>query len=229
MLFIVATPIGNLEDLSLRAAKILANSDITLAEDTRSYLKLKRSIEDLFRIKINKEQEVISYYKEVEAEKLPVILNLLKQGKQVSLISESGTPLINDPGLLLVKTVIQEQIPFTFIPGPTAFVSAVVFSGFGFKEVVFLGYFPKKKINKFLLKIKETALNLKSPVFVFYESPHRIKKTVKTLLEFFKDRISICLCRELTKRFEERIFIDYKEDLEKIVERGEYTVVVKIY
>ncbi len=228
MLYIIATPIGNLEDISYRSAKILSQLDVVLAEDTRTFLKLKNKIEELFGFSFKKEQKVISYYKEKESEKLGTVLELLKQGKDVGLISESGTPVISDPGWLLVSTVQKENIPFTLIPGPSAFVSAVVLSAFPFKEVVFLGFFPKRKRKRFLEKVKKAVYALEDPVFVFYESPHRIRKTVKEILEYFDKKVELCLCREMTKKFEEKIFVKSLKDLGKIPEKGEFTVVLKI-
>lgn len=227
MLYIVATPIGNLEDISYRAAKILSKLDVVLTEDTRSFLKLKDKIGELFGFSFKKEQKVISYYKEKESEKLGKILEFLRQEKDVGLISESGTPVISDPGWLLVSAVRRENIPFTLIPGPTAFASAGVLSTFPFKEIVFLGFFPKKKKGKFLEKIKGASLTLENPLFVFYESPHRIRKTVKEILEYFDKKVELCLCREMTKKFEEKIFVRDFEDLKKIPEKGEFTVVIK--
>lgn len=228
MLYIIATPIGNLKDISYRAAKTLSEVDIVLSEDTRSFYRLRKVVEELFGFSFKENQEVVSYYKEKEAEKIPLILDWLKQGKDIALVSESGTPLISDPGSLLVMTVIEEKIPFTFIPGPSAFVSAVVLAGFAFKEIVFLGYFPKKKRRKFLEKIRKAVKILENPIFVFYESPHRIKNTITKILEYFPKKVELCLCREMTKKFEEKLFIKDLKALEKISEKGEFTVVVKI-
>jgi len=155
-------------------------------------------------------------------------LEILKKGENVALVSEAGTPIIADPGFILVKTAYQEGIKVEFIPGPTAFVQAALSSNFEFKEIIFLGYFPKKKRKVFLEKIEKGSKIFESPIFVFYESPHRIKDTIKLILEYFKGKVNCCLCREMTKRFEERIIVNSKKDLEKFKEKGEYTVVLKL-
>ena len=229
MLYVVSTPIGNLEDLSFRAARIILKTPIILAEDTRSFAKLKNKALGLFGIdKANlPPQKIISYYKEVELKKLPKILGLLKEGKDIALVSEAGTPIISDPGFMLTKAAYQEGIKVEFVPGPTAFVQAALFSNFEFKEIIFLGYFPKKKRRRFLKKIEEGSKIFESPIFVFYESPHRIKDTARLIWEYFKGKINCCLCREMTKRFEERIIVNSQEDLKKLKEKGEYTVVLK--
>lgn len=137
MLFIVSTPIGNLEDMTLRAARTLATVDIILAEDTRSAHILLSSLEKNFGLSRNPNTHIISYYKEKEFEKLPEVLDLLKSDKNVALISEAGTPLISDPGSLLTQSVIKKNIPFTVIPGPSAVTTALVLSGLPSKNFYF--------------------------------------------------------------------------------------------
>src|SRR3990167_3673611 len=117
MLYIVSTPIGNLDDLSYRQARTLVDSDIILAEDTRSYQKLLSGIERIFNLKPKSNQKSISYYKEVEFEKLPEVLGYLESEQNVSLISDAGPPLVSDPGFLLVKEVVKRNIPYDSIPG----------------------------------------------------------------------------------------------------------------
>jgi 16S rRNA (cytidine1402-2'-O)-methyltransferase len=129
MLYFVGTPIGNLEDISYRQAKILTSSDTILAEDTRSAQTLLHAIQNLFNLKSVSGQKLISYYKEKEFDKLPYVLNDLKEDKIVSLVTEAGMPIISDPGFLLVKTVIQQSIPYEVIPGPSAVTTALVHSG----------------------------------------------------------------------------------------------------
>ena len=183
MLYIVSTPIGNLDDLSLRQAKTLVNSDIILAEDTRSAKILLDAIKQRFQFQVSsfKSPVIVSYYKEVEFEKLPEIISWLKQEKKVSLISESGSPLISDPGYLLVKTVIKEKLPLTIVPGPSAIISGLQLSGINPNQFMFLGFLPKKEnqivqlINQ-LYTIKKTFPEM---VFVFYESPQRIYRTLQ--------------------------------------------------
>ena len=143
MLYVVATPIGNLDDLSIRQAKTLATSDIILAEDTRSAHTLLDAIKKRFILPVTC-STVWSYYKEKEFEKLPEIIELLKQNKNISLISEAGTPLISDPGYLLVKNCIQRNLPMTVIPGASAITTALIYSGFNPHQHMFFGFFPKK-------------------------------------------------------------------------------------
>ncbi|MDP2638811.1 MAG: ribosomal RNA small subunit methyltransferase I [Candidatus Azambacteria bacterium] len=229
MLYIVATPIGNLDDLSIRQAKTLLSSDIILAEDTRSanilfdaiknrFPNLKSSINDL---------KIVSYYKEKEFEKLPQVIEWLKEDKIISLISESGVPLISDPGYLLVKTVIKEKIPFTVIPGGTAILTAIVHSGFDAKQFMFLGFLPKKESekNKLINKLKSIKEILPEMVFVFFESGQRINATLK----LFNDsgwNPYLAICRELTKKFEEIIRGKADELMDKRF-KGEITVIIK--
>lgn len=232
MLYIVSTPIGNLDDLSIRQAKTLILSDIILAEDTRSAKILLNAIKERFpQLTINNSQLTISYYKEKEFEKLPEILDLLKQGKNISLISESGTPLISDPGYLLVKACIKENLPFTVIPGPSALTTALVYSGFEvFSKnggVMFLGFFPKKQAQSFQLinRLKQIKNILPGIVFVFYESPMRINETLRCI-DTSKWDVEIVICREMTKKFEE-IIRGKAEELLKRNYKGELTVVIQ--
>lgn len=221
MLYIVATPIGNLNDLSYRQAKTISSSDIILSEDTRSTGLLLERIKQMFGFEINPELKLISYYKEKEFEKLSEILEFLRDGKEISLISQSGMPLISDPGYLLVKKVIEENLPYTIIPGPTAVVSALAYSGFDPKQFLFLGFLPKKQND--IKKLLERSLPLNIPV-VFYESPNRINKTLEILNEFYPNA-EVCICREMTKKFEE-IIRGRAGELMKRTYKGEITVVV---
>lgn len=229
MLSIVATPIGNLDDLSIRQAKILTSSDIILAEDTRSAKILLDACLTRFQIPITNNQppKLISYYKEKEFEKLPEVIDLLKQGKNISLISEAGTPLVSDPGYLLVKTCIKKNIPITVIPGPSAVTTALIYSGFNPQQHMFLGFFPKKEsqILQLINKLKQIKTIFPDVVFVFYESPLRINQTLQ-LINQAKLNVEAVICREMTKKFEEIV----RGPIEKLIERdykGEITVVMK--
>lgn len=230
MLFIVSTPIGNLDDLSIRQAKTLASSDIILAEDTRSAQTLLDAIKNHFRLQVSC-SIIKSYYKEKEFEKLPEIIDFLKQEKNISLISEAGTPLISDPGYLLVKTCIQKNIPITVIPGPSAITTALIYSGFNPNPpaggYMFLGFFPKKQsqILQLIKRLKDIKTIFPEMVFVFYESPMRINKTLRCI-DISKWDIEIVICREMTKKFEEII----RGPIYKLIDRtykGEITVVIK--
>jgi len=236
MLSIVGTPIGNLDDLSIRQAKTIASADIILSEDTRSTGFLLQKIKTLFNFEINPNQKMISYYKEQEFEKLPEIINLLTipqsshnpQNPQVVLVSESGMPLISDPGLLLIQQCIKKQIPFEVIPGPTAVTTALVHSGFNSKHFMYVGFLPKKKseILQLINRLKTISETLKDTIFVAYESPNRINKT----LELFDSTIpntEVVVTRELTKKFEEIVRGRPKELLNNKF-KGEITIVFRL-
>ncbi len=226
MLFIVSTPIGNLDDLSIRQAKILSLSDVVLAEDTRSTGILLQQISKKFNFSRNPSQKLISYYKEKEFEKLPEIIKMLVDGKTVSLVSESGMPLISDPGYLLVKTVIKQGLSFTVVPGASASTTALIYSGFPTDQFLFLGFLPKKRSQKakFLNSLKQIKKILPDLTTVFYESPKRVAETMEILNEIMPE-VEVCICRELTKMFEEIIRAKPKELINKSY-KGEITVVL---
>ncbi len=228
MLYIVATPIGNLDDLSYRQAKILSESDVILAEDTRSAQTLLSAIPKRFKFHIPRSLRIISYYKEREFEKLPEVFKLLKDNKNVSLVSESGLPLISDPGQLLVEQIIKQQLPFTVIPGPSAATAALVYSGFKTDCFMFLGFLPKKyaALVKTVEAMRQSNNILKELVFIFYESPQRINQTLKVLDEKIP-KADVCICREMTKQFEETIRGKPKDLMNKKY-KGEVTLVIKI-
>jgi len=235
MLSIVGTPIGNLDDLSIRQAKAIAQADIFLTEDTRSTGLLLQKIKSLFNFEINSHQRLISYYKEKEFEKLPEIITLLTnpqnphrpQLPHIVLVSKSGMPLISDPGLLLIQQCIKKQIPFEVIPGPTAITTALVYSGFNPEKFMFLGFLPKKKseLLQLINKLKQINQTLKDTVFVAYESPNRINKTLD-LFNYLTPNTDIIVCRELTKKFEE-IIRGKPKDLLDHKFKGEITIVFK--
>lgn len=204
MLYIVGTPIGNLDDLSLRQADIISSSDIVLTEDTRSTGLLLKRINEVFHFPINKNQRLISYYREKEFEKLPEVVELVEKGLKVCLISQAGMPLISDPGYLLVKTIIKKGLHFTVVPGPSAIVNALILSGFNPGNFCFLGFLPRKKSELVRCidtseKIREISPEMK---IIFFESPNRIGETLKILDERIPER-NIAICREMTKKFEE--------------------------
>jgi len=226
MLNIVSTPIGNLDDLSIRQAKTLAASDIILSEDTRSAQTLLDAIKKRFMLPVTC-SVVWSYYKEKEFEKLPEIIDLLKQEKNISLISEAGTPLVSDPGYLLVKTCIQKNILITVIPGPSAITTALVYSGFNPGEHMFLGFFPKKEsqLLQLINRLKQIKTIFPEMVFVFYESPLRINETLRCI-DTLKFNVEVVICREMTKKFEEII----RGPIDELIKRdykGEITVVIR--
>lgn len=226
MLYIVGTPIGNLEDLSIRQAKTLSRVEVILTEDTRSTIYLLVKIKELFHLAPRENQRLISYYREKEFEKLPEIINLLKEEKDIALISESGMPAFSDPGYLLLKTVISEQIPFTVIPGPTAAVTALIYSGFNPQNAFFIGFLPKKysELKKLLNNLKEFKKIFPKAVIVAYESPRRIAATLATI-DDLSPELEVVIGRELTKKFEEVVRGSAKELMNRTF-KGEITMVL---
>jgi len=221
-LFVIASPIGNLSDFSKRAIDTLKKVDVCLCEDTRK----TRNLLEKYNLFL---PELISFYQENEEEKIPKIISLLKEGKQVALISNAGMPLISDPGYRLVRAVILKGISFTVIPGPSAVTTALVVSGLPTDKFLFLGFLPKKTSKR--KKILNSALELGNdicPSVVFYESPFRIVSTLELLAEL-NDNLSVSVCRELTKKFEQVFRGKVKDVLLELKSgkvRGEITVVV---
>ncbi len=194
MLYIISTPIGNLKDITLRAIETLEQLDILLCEDTRKTGLL------LQNLKIVNKPKLISFYDEVEQQKIPEILNLLREGLEVGLVSDAGTPLISDPGWLLVKKCRESGIKYTAIPGPSAVVDAAVLSGMPIQRFVFLGFLPKKTSDKKKLieKYRET-----DGVKIAYEAGNRVKDSVQIIKEVMGEWVEIKIVREMTKKFEE--------------------------
>ncbi len=226
MLYIVGTPIGNLDDLSLRQARTIAQSDIILTEDTRSTGILMKKIKEMFGLSPPPDQKLVSYYREKEFEKLPQIIQYLHEDRTVALISESGMPVISDPGLLLVRTVIKEQLPFTVIPGPTAAVTTLIYAGVDPQFSLFVGFLPKnqnkrKKLLNQLVGIKEIICETK---FIIYESPQRIINTLNDIQSLFPNN-QIVIGREITKKFEE-IIRGTALELRQRTYKGEITLVL---
>lgn len=216
-LFIVPTPIGNLRDMTLRAIDVLSAVDIIVCEDTRHTLKLLNH----YGIK----KPLLSSEKFSEARKAKGILDLLRQGKQVALVSDAGTPLISDPGALVVKQARQAGFPVEALPGACAFVTALSASGFS-GPVRFIGFFPRTKqlIDRELMRMR-----MSSEITIFYESPKRIATTLSALQDALGDRM-ICLAREITKVHEEYCIGPTRTILERFREpgvRGEITVIVQ--
>jgi len=199
-LYIVATPIGNLQDITLRAISTLENVDFIACEDTRSAFTLLTSIG------LTKEEfkdKLFSLYEENETSRIDHVLNILQNGQNVALISESGTPLISDPGFKLVREVLKGGVRVESIPGPSSVISSLVSSGFPTDKFLFLGFLPKKSGHrKNLLQSLKTSLKLIESTVIFFESPFRILKTLIELKEEFGD-IEVVIARELTKIHEE--------------------------
>lgn len=216
-LYIVSTPIGNLEDITLRALGVLREVDLIAAEDTRHTGLLLRH----FGI----EKPLTSYFEGNELKKRDFILSRLKQGDRIALVSDAGTPGISDPGFRLVQAAIENQIPIVPIPGPSAVIAALSVSGLPTDAFLFKGFLPhKSKKRRDLLKqleeIKETL--------IFYESPHRLTEALKDILDILGDR-EIVLTRELTKVYEEILRGRVSEIQGRISQRklkGEITLVI---
>ena len=203
-LYIVATPIGNLEDITLRAINVLKNVDLIAAEDTRHTLKLLNHLE------ISK--PLISYHRHNEDIKTDVLLKELKQGKQIALVSDAGTPGICDPGEEVIKKCIEEGIQIVPIPGACAMVNALICSGLDTKEFLFMGFLPLNKKNR---REKLEEIKNETKTIILYEAPHKLEATLKDLKDIIEDR-KIVLARELTKIHEEYI----RENIDVLIEKA---------
>lgn len=201
-LYIVATPIGNLQDISLRAIDVLSSVDFILCEDTRKTAILLRSIAKKFP-EFKNQAKLVSYYEENEAKRIPEVVNLLKKDFNFALVSDAGTPTISDPGFKLVRECVKEKINIEAIPGASSVIAALVTSGLPTDKFMFIGFLPKKPGHRLdLLKnIKIATENVKQTV-IFFESPFRITQVLEELQEIFGD-IDIVTARELTKIYEE--------------------------
>ncbi len=204
-LYLVATPIGNRDDISFRALDVLFKANIILAEDTRK----TKNLLNFYSKKINKSfsGRLVSFYEEVEEQKISLIINWLKEGKKVALVSNAGTPLISDPGYRLVRQSVKENIKIISIPGPCALINALVISGLPVDKFLFLGFLSKK--SKKRQAIFSTLKQVPKITIIFYESPFRIQKTLSDLKIIFGN-IEVVVARELTKKYEEikRVKID---------------------
>jgi 16S rRNA (cytidine1402-2'-O)-methyltransferase len=192
-LYLVPTPIGNLEDITLRALRILKEVDAILAEDTRQSIKLLKNY--------SIEKQLIPYHMHNEHRELSRFIDMLQSGKKFALVSDAGTPAISDPGFLLVRECLKENIQVECLPGATAFVPALVKSGLPATSFCFEGFLPDKKGRQ--TKIKE--LSKETRTIVLYESPHRLVKCLNQLKEFFGAERKVSVSRELTKMFEETV------------------------
>jgi 16S rRNA (cytidine1402-2'-O)-methyltransferase len=217
MLYIVATPIGNLKDITLRALEVLKSVDLIACEDTRH----TRILLAHYGI----QAPTTSYFQHNRFTKGEYLLRLLKEGRNIALVSDAGTPGILDPGYHIINLAIQNNIELTFIPGPTAFINALVLSGKPAHKFIFAGFLPNKPIAR-CNRLKELA-KLDSTI-VCYESCHRILATLKDIEDIFGNKEVVC-ARELTKKFEEIKRAPAKDilaDFKKQRPRGEFVIVI---
>ncbi|MBL7084805.1 MAG: 16S rRNA (cytidine(1402)-2'-O)-methyltransferase [Candidatus Omnitrophica bacterium] len=218
MLYIVSTPIGNLKDITLRALDTLKSCDLIAAEDTRHTRGL------LAHYDIH--TPLTSYFEHNKFVKAPYLLRLLKEGKDIALVTDSGTPGISDPGYRLIQLAMQNKIPLTCIPGPTALINALVLSGLPAGRFIFEGYLPPKSGAR-QRRLKEIADEKRT--VIFYESPHRLIKSLQDIHKILGER-EIVVLRELTKKFEELIrgsAVFLLEHFRKRSPRGEFVIIIK--
>ncbi|SEM72121.1 16S rRNA (cytidine1402-2'-O)-methyltransferase [Ligilactobacillus sp. WC1T17] len=217
-LYLVPTPIGNLGDMTSRAVETLQNVDLICAEDTRNTQKLLNH----FEIKTSQ----ISFHEHNTKERIPLLLAKLKEGLNLAQVSDAGMPSISDPGHELVEACIEAEIPVVPLPGPNAALTALIASGLTPQPFMFYGFLPRKhkELNEALVKLNQQEVTM-----IFYEAPHRLKKTLQAMGEVFGMDRKIVLCRELTKRYEEFLrgsladAVEFAKDDEV---RGEFVVIV---
>jgi 16S rRNA (cytidine1402-2'-O)-methyltransferase len=217
-LFLVPTPVGNLEDITLRALRILKQADIILAEDTRKTKNLLKHFEI--------ENTIFSHHKFNEHKTVDHLVSLLQSGKMIALVTDAGTPGISDPGFLLVRTAIQAAVDVECLPGATAMIPALVDSGLPCDRFCFEGFLPQKKGRQ--KRLQELAEETRT--MVFYESPYRIVKTLQQFADFFEKDRRASVSREISKVYEETI----RGTLDNLVEhftqhppKGEFVIVVE--
>ncbi|MBM4166680.1 MAG: 16S rRNA (cytidine(1402)-2'-O)-methyltransferase [Ignavibacteria bacterium] len=217
-LYIVSTPIGNLEDITLRALKILANVDVLCCEDTRTTQVLLNKYE-------LKPKKLLSYFEQNEQKRIPEILQLLNEGNSVAIVTDAGTPSISDPGFRLVRAAIESGINVIPIPGVNAAITALSASGLPTDAFVFEGFLPVKKGRKTRLEF----LKEETRTMIFYESPYRILRTLEDLKDVFGERDAV-IARELTKKFEEFMRGNFSQLIAELSSKkilGEFVLLVK--
>lgn len=217
MLYIVATPIGNLEDITLRALRVLKDANFILAEDTRKTGRL------LARFGVKK--PLVSFHDHNEIKKISWVIKELKKEKQIALVSNAGTPTVSDPGYKLIRACKEELLPITSLPGASSLTNILALTTLAHDKFVFLGYLPRKKgqRKKLLEKIKNWEIT-----FVFFESPFRLESSLRDLREIFGNR-EVTLAREMTKKFETVYELNLEDAIgyfEKNRPRGEFTLIL---
>ncbi|GIW67499.1 MAG: ribosomal RNA small subunit methyltransferase I [Candidatus Parcubacteria bacterium] len=215
-LFIVPTPIGNLKDITLRGIEVLKQVDYIFCEDTRR----TKILLDHYEIK---DKKLISYFAPFEAKKIPQLLEILKRN-EAALVVDSGMPVISDPGYKLIKACLENSIEIEVLPGPTAFLTALIGSGLPLDKFLFLGFLPKKGLENYFRKIKDLEVTI-----AFYESPKRISKTLEVIRKVFGN-CQVVIAREVSKIYEEYLRGDIEEIIEKLKDKklkGEITVIIR--
>ncbi len=217
-LYLCATPIGNLEDITIRVLKTLRQVDTIAAEDTRHTIKLL----NYYRIK----KPLISYHENNKYDRGQEIIKILKEGKNIALVSDAGTPGISDPGVDLVKLCIENKIKVTALPGPVAAITGLILSGLSTDKFSFQGFLPARK-NERQEELENEKDNTKT--LIYYEAPHKLNRTLKDIFEIMGNR-KIAIARELTKKFEEVIYCKVKEAIKRYEEtkpRGEFVIIIE--
>ena len=217
-LFLIPTPIGNLQDITLRSIQVLKEVDLILAEDTRVSRKLLKHF--------NINNQVKSYHQHNEHQTTKRWIDFLNNQNSIAIISDAGTPLISDPGFLLVRECIKQDIDVEALPGATAFMPALINSGISCNRFIFEGFLPLKKGRKKRLN----QLTDEKRTMVFYESPHRIIRLLEEFIVFFGEKRNICVCREITKIYEQTLrgtTIETLDYFKNTKPRGEFTIIVE--
>ena len=215
-LYLVATPIGNLDDITYRAVKVLSDVDVIAAEDTRHSLKLLNHL--------NISKPMISYHRHNEEIRVEGLIKELKEGKKLAVVSDAGTPGICDPGEIIIKKCIEENIKVVPIPGACAMINALIVSGIDTDEFIFIGFLPLNKKNR---KNKLEEIKNSNKTIILYEAPHKLKNTLNDLKDILENR-EIVIAREITKIHEEYIR-GTADDILKIVDnlKGEMIIVIE--
>lgn len=216
-IYLVATPIGNLQDMTFRAISTLKQVDIIAAEDTRHTLQLL----NYFQI----QKPLISYHRHNEEEKKLELINMISDGKNIAIVTDAGTPGISDPGEEIVKQAINEGIEVIPIPGACAFVNSIIVSGISCKEFSFYGFLPLNKKNR---QEKLAQISREEKTVILYEAPHKLQKTLQDILETLGN-VNACITRELTKIHEEKLYGTIEELIELCKQpKGEYVIILDL-